>query len=75
MPCQDEINHDNPREALAFSLRLVDTMIASTILFDRGKGTSYRDINDEVLIEETTRAFLAYLGVREDDNGPKGVQE
>jgi AcrR family transcriptional regulator len=68
LPCLNEIKHPDPREALAFSLRMIDTMIASTILFDRGEGTSYRDINDDILIKETTRAFLAYLGVRENNN-------
>lgn len=75
LPCEHEITHHDPRHALAFALRMVDTMIASTILFDRGRSTSYRDIDDDTLVEETTRAFLAYLGVRGDGSDQKGVQK
>jgi len=46
---------------LSFALRIVDTVIANTILLDLEKNTSYRDIDDESLIEETTAAFVGYL--------------
>ncbi|HSO23065.1 MAG TPA: TetR/AcrR family transcriptional regulator [Chondromyces sp.] len=61
-PCLPEIDHPEPRRALSFALRLVDTMAAHAVLFDQEIGSSFGRMSDRVLIDELVRAFLGYLG-------------
>jgi hypothetical protein len=61
-PCAGEIDHPEPKRALAFALRLVDTMAAHAVLFEQEIGSSFGPMSDRVLIEELVRAFLGYLG-------------
>jgi AcrR family transcriptional regulator len=62
-PCVSEIDHPYAADALAFALRMVDTMVATTILLSSPRLESFPDVSDDQLVRETTRAFLRYLGV------------
>ncbi len=69
-PCLGEIGHEDPAVAIPFALRMIDSVIPAAILFEEpGKG-SFRQFNDQQLIDETTRAFLSYLGQRNPEHAP-----
>jgi AcrR family transcriptional regulator len=68
---RDEINHDDPEQAIRFAFLIVATALRDLVLFDRMRLMSkVIPVDDEVLKKELPRVFLAYLGVREKQKRP-----
>jgi AcrR family transcriptional regulator len=61
---RDEIRHPDPEHAVRFGFLVVACVLKDLIVFDRMRVMSrVVRVDDEVLKEELTRAFLRYLGI------------
>jgi AcrR family transcriptional regulator len=65
LPRQREIHHPHPERAVEMSLRMVTGVLEQRNALEAG-GSAEVAVRDDVLVEELTRAVLAYLDVRGD---------
>lgn len=59
-PVAGEIRHPDPDRAVAFALRLIDSLAAQAILFDE-ISASFGTLDDATLADELTRTVVSYL--------------
>lgn len=60
VPVMHEILHPDKDQALAFALRIVDSVVLNTILLD-STSKSFGVIDDEELVSRLVSVFMAYL--------------
>lgn len=66
--CADEVNHESPEEAIRVGMFIAVTSLQVGILFQ----PSTKRFSNKVLVDEVTRALLAYLGTNHPSTPPKG---